>query len=640
MQHLVVGTAGHIDHGKTSLVRALTGVDTDHLAEEKRRGITIELGFAPWKISDEWHASIVDVPGHEKLIRTMVSGASGIDIGLLVVAADDGVMPQTREHMDILRLLNLPQAIIVITKCDLVDENRSAEVVAQVRAIGIDTLFATAPAVLTSSKSTQGLTQLQHIVASLAPKVRRRPIAGPAFLPIDRLFSKAGYGTIVTGTLLRGSLRVGDSLEGFLANGTVLKDLRVRGIQRTGANLDIATAGMRTAVNLVGRDVENLKKGMVVATAGAFKPTKSAIVWIETLRSIEPLGEEFVTVHLGTSDHPALFLPLAQKQIAPATQAGAILKFDDEVTTFAGERLVIRRPGIFGQATVAGGKILDPEPPKGKGAVSRAAQELTRLTGPLAERLLGLARESRAAGLVENALWARLPPEHFDEAIQMLNSHPDIVRVSDKTWLDKKLGDDLVTKVTRWVDDHCRKMPLAEGLAEAELLTKLSPPERHLANWLVQRAIEQKKLTRVGAFLRIFGHVQQTDLTTQKDVMRILDEYRSHLSMPPFDDELVTKLKMDKKRVFELLSSLTRQGELTRVAESLHYSGSFIRDLEQQLLAALQTGKQMSAAEFKELAGGVSRKWAIPLLEYFDRQKVTMRVGDQRKLHPSRRNVS
>ncbi|MBI3179681.1 MAG: selenocysteine-specific translation elongation factor, partial [Deltaproteobacteria bacterium] len=409
-RYLVIGTAGHIDHGKTSLVRALTGVDTDRLVEEKRRGITIELGFAPWRVSDEVEATIVDVPGHERLVRTMVAGAGGIDLALLVVAADDGVMPQTREHLDVLKLLAVPRGIVVLSKCDGVDAEILALVEEDVRAACRDTPFAEAPVVRVSSKTGEGLAALRAEVVRAALEVAPRPAAGSAFLPLDRVFVMSGYGTVATGTLLRGTLRTGDPVEAWGETREPVRDLKIRGLQALGREREAIPAGMRTAVNLAGRDVESVSRGMVLAPPGAFVAVDACIAWVEALARAKAMGDETVTVHLGTSERQARVIPLGKDKIAPGESAGVLLRFSRPVAAFAGQRLVLRRPGIHGQATVAGGSVLDPEPPRGKGGVALAASQVAGLRGSAGDRLLAIARESRARGVDAAEIERRLPP--------------------------------------------------------------------------------------------------------------------------------------------------------------------------------------------------------------------------------------
>jgi selenocysteine-specific elongation factor len=638
-RHLVIGTAGHIDHGKTTLVRALTGIDTDRLDEEKRRGITIELGFAPWKLSDEIEASIVDVPGHERLVRTMVAGAGGMDIAMLVVAADDGVMPQTREHLDVLRLLGVPAGLVVLTKCDLVDDELLELVEEDVRDAVRGSIFEEAPITRTSSRNETGMEQLSARVLELASAAAARPSEGPVFLPLDRLFSKAGYGTIGTGTTLRGSLKVGDALEAHGESTEPIGSLKVRGLQALGSARDAVSAGMRTAVNLTGRNVEQVSRGMVLTHAGSFVAVDSAVVWVRVLPHAEPLGDEMLSAHLGTSEREARVLPLGAAAIDPGQEGGALLRFSRPIATYAAQRLVLRRPGLHGQATVAGGEVLDPEPPRGKGSVSLAASQLERLRGHVEDRLLAVARESRARGIDEASVLRRLPPGEGENAIRKLEKKGKLVRVpgAGARWLDADLASALVRRVVSMVNAHHDREPLSPGLAEAEVTSRLPPPERHLAELATGLAVSQGRLSRDGAHLAVPGRGAAVDETAKQEMEAIRTLYSKARFTPPTDKEVGEALGLETKRLQELLGLLRRRNELRRVTETLHFDAETMSTIEARVLDKLESQEQMSAPEFKELAGGVSRKWAIPLLEYLDRNKVTLRVGDVRKLHPSRR---
>ncbi len=642
VRHVVLGTAGHIDHGKTALVKALTGVDTDRLEEEKRRGITIELGFAPWKLHDHLEASIVDVPGHERLVRTMVAGAGGMDVAMLVVAADDGVMPQTREHLDVLRLLAVPAGLVVLTKCDLVDAELLELAEEDVRETCIGTIFEGSPIIRTSSKTGAGLDELRCRVTEMATAAAGRPSDGPVFLPLDRLFTKAGYGTIGTGTTLRGTLKVGDAVEALGDGPEPIGGLKVRGLQALGTARDEVTSGMRTAVNLTGRDVESVKRGMVLCHADSFVAVDAVVAWLEVLPHARPMEEETLTTHLGTSERETRVIPLGSDTIEPGAAGGALLRFAQPMAAYSGQRLVLRRPGLHGQATVAGGCVLDPEPPRGKGAVSLAASQLERLRGAVDDRLLALARESRAAGLAAAAIVRRLPPGRGEAAANELEKRGKLVRLSssETRWIDASLADALVKKVVALVAAHHDREPLSPGLVEAEIQSQLPPPERHLAELAVTRAVEAKKVLRDSALLAIPGRGATIDAQAQQQMDAICAVYKESALAPPNNIDVGKKLGLDPKHMQKLLGLLRRQNTLRRISDTFHYDAGALAAIEALVVERLESQAEMTASELKELAGGISRKWAIPLLEYLDRSKITQRVGDVRRLHPSRRKGS
>ncbi|MBI5508088.1 MAG: selenocysteine-specific translation elongation factor [Deltaproteobacteria bacterium] len=637
--HIVVGTAGHIDHGKTSLVKALTGVDTDRLPEEKRRGITIELGFASWPLSPSLTASVVDVPGHERLVRTMVAGAAGIDIALLVIAADDGVMPQTREHLDILRLLRVPAGVCVLTKADLVDAELLELVMADIRQTVGGTLFEHAPLVCTSAKTGLGLAELTQTVAALATKHRARAQEGPVFLPLDRLFTKAGYGTVGTGTVLRGRLAVGDGVEAHGDTAAPVTELKVRGLQSQGAAVDVVTGGMRAAVNLTGRDVAGLSRGMVLAHPGVFPATGAAVASVEVLKHATPLGEETLIAHLGTTEREAAVIPLNVAEIEPGQAGGVLLRFAQPVAAFAGERLVLRRPGLSSEATVAGGEILDPEPPRGRGRVALAASQLEALCGPVEDRLLAIARESRSLGVTRAAIERRLPPPFPGSVLLRLLKREQLIKVPGavETFVDAVVVSDLIAAILALVAKHHESAPMSAGVPEAEVQSQLPRPEQPLAALAVERAVAGKKLVRDGALLAIPGRGATLSAEGQRELSALCDLHRQNPYQPPSDTELAAALGLDRKRVHELLSLARRQGALVRISEALHYDAATLGVMREKLVQALEGKTGMTASELKGALNGLSRKWMIPVLEYFDRSKVTLRTGDLRQLHPSQR---
>jgi selenocysteine-specific elongation factor len=644
VRHIVLGTAGHIDHGKTSLVKALTGQDCDRLGEEKRRGITIELGFAAWDLGLDptgrpIQASIIDVPGHEKLVRTMVAGAGGMDLAMMVVAADDGVMPQTREHLDILRLLGVSQCIVVLTKMDRIDHDQElvewlemdvAEALA-------DTPFADAPVIPTSSKTKTGLDTLTESVLALLEKLNTRVDEGPCFMPIDRVFSKAGYGTIVTGTTLRGTLKRGDEAVVLGNSIAPLEGLKVRGLQALGQDQQMVAPGMRTAVNVTGKAAEYIHRGMILASPNAFQTSLTCVAWIEVLSHATPLKDETLIAHLGTTEREARILPLGNREILATHQAGILLRFKEPVAIFAGQRLVLRRPGLHSQATIAGGEILDPTPPEGKGSLSLVASQIPLLTSSVKDRLLALARESRARGVSLHEIARRLPPGAGEQSARSLEKKGKLIRVGNEktSFVDRDVFQELIKKVVVWTEDHHNAHPTSPGMAEGEIQSKLPKPEKHLAPDLIRHALSQKKLLRDGPHLALPGRGAAIDEETQKALSLVLDLFAKAGATPPTDKDILSTLNLSIKRVSELLSILRRQKKLFKVAEGLHYSSHELTIISGKVISALRPGVSLPASAMKAVLGGLSRKYTIPLLEYLDRQKVTQRHGDTRRLHPS-----
>ena len=638
MSHFVIGTAGHIDHGKTSLVRSLTGRETDRLSEEKRRGITIELGFAPWTLPSGIQTSIVDVPGHERLVRTMVAGATGLDVAMLVIAADDGVMPQTREHLDILRLLGVSRGLTVVTKCDLVDEELLELAIEDIRETLAGTPLADAPMVTVSNHTGEGIPELTEAVSQLLDGVDKRSSEGPGFVPLDRVFTKEGYGTVATGTCLRGQLALGEGIEVWGAEGEPLEGLKIRGLQALGAQAEGISAGMRSAVNISGRQAEHIRRGMVVTSSGTFIAVDSCIAFVESLPHTRALRSETLIAHLGTSEREATVIPLSGKEIEPGSHGGVLLRFDRPIACFAGQRLVLRRPGMHGCATVAGGEILDPEPPRGKGSVSLCASQLESLRGSSRERLAALAKESRAAGITRGAIARRIPPGEAGRAVEFLTKKGHLIKTSQSKehWVDGELITKLVKRVTAMVNDYHDTNPLADGLLEAEVSSRLPGPEQYLAPSVIERSIATNKIARHGTVLAIPGRGAAVDAESRKLMDALLAHVRATPIMPPREKDLLALLSVDEKRGRQILSFLRRAGELVKISDELHYDRDALTSIEERVGRAIADRGPLGASELKEvIGGGISRKWAIPLFEYLDKQKVTIRQGDLRKLHPA-----
>jgi selenocysteine-specific elongation factor len=636
MRHVVIGTAGHIDHGKTALVRALTGVDTDRLPEEKRRGITIELGFAPWPLAPEVHASIVDVPGHERLVHTMVAGATGVDLALLCIAADDGVMPQTREHLDVLALLGVARGLLVLTKCDLADSDVLALVETDIRDTVQGTLFADAPLLRTSSRAGTGLDELRQAVLAATRNLPERDASGPAFLPLDRVFQKHGFGTVVTGTLARGSLSVGDAISAWGERGEPVAGLKVRGLQSSNQAQERVSAGMRTAVNVAGRDVEALTRGMVLTNSPHGPLSDACVASVRVLGHAAPLRDEELTVHLGTSERLARILPLGAPEIVAGTTGPVLVRLGAPVAAHAGQRLILRRPGLDRGATVAGGEVLDPRPPRSKGA----PRLLASLAGELAKGggagIEALALAARGDGLDEAALTWRLQPGERRKTVDKLVNEGRLVAVGDRL-VHRKVVSEACAAVLALVTEHAGASELAAGLSEAELTTRVPPPLRGVVPAALARERERGRLVVKDGLVDLPGRGRSGTEAVAPEATRLLALYKEGRFTPPSDDDAATATGIEPRRLQDVLASLRREGRLVKVTTGLHYDAAALDEITSRVLGLLAELTEVDTGQFKELLGGVSRKYAIPLLEYLDAHHVTVRVGDSRKMHPSRR---
>jgi len=636
LRRRVIGTAGHVDHGKTALVKALTGVDCDRLEEEQRRGITIALGFATWLLADDLAVSVVDVPGHERFVHTMVSGASGLDAVLLVVAADDGVMPQTREHLQICQLLGVRRGVVAITKRDLVDDEMLELVREDVRDAVAGTFLDGAPVHACSAHTGDGIEALVAAVRQLLETSERDRATGPAFLPVDRAFTKAGFGTVVTGTLLSGGLSVGDAVTALPGpRGEGRDGLRVRGLQIQEQAVEVATAGVRLALNLRGPQAEALRRGEVIVSEGAQLATRQLHVELSLLPAASPIEERAqLSLHLGAGAELVQASPLGGRLIAPGSSGLARLVCERPVAAYVGQRFVLRQPGRHGLGTIGGGRVLDPHPGTGKGSFKRWHRVAAALAQPELEgRLRALLEDAREAGLSARELARRLAPaEDASAALQALvaagqaivvesggeQRHVDAARV-------ERLGALLLEVTRRFHTEH----PVLAGVSPAELKSQLPPLATWLAEAAVARLIDGAALRRVGSVVALPDHSPDKQVGAGA-LQRVAARYRSAGLKPPLDDELRAELDLKPALFRDVLNELKRRDTVERLAENLHFDREALRALRTQVEAHFAREPELSPARLKEMGGGLSRKWAIPLLEWLDREGVTTRKGDVR----------
>lgn len=635
MKSIIVGTAGHIDHGKTALVRALTGIDADRLPEEKRRGITIDIGFADLDLGDV-RVGFVDVPGHERFVKNMLAGAHGIDVVALVIAADESVMPQTREHFEICRLLDVRAGLIVLNKKDLVDDELLTLVRAEASEMVVGSFLESAPIVAVSSRTGEGLDEMKTVLRDICLQVPSRSQEQVARLPIDRAFSISGFGAVVTGTLIADEIKESEELELLPARTRV----RVRGLQVHGQKVPQAVAGQRTAVNLGGVDVAAIERGMVLGPVNKFQPTQvfDAQVQIldEAARGLH--SRQRVRVHLGAAEVLARVRVLEQLgEIAPASLGFAQFRLEAPVVGVIGDRFIIR--SYSPQRTIGGGVIVDPFAGKHrtKGfAVSR--ERLTALlSGDRNQNVELFTAGTKELGLTRSDLIARTGwcDEVAEEAIAAARARGLIIDVGGEL-LSPSVFDELKTKVLKDVNAHHKSEPLSRGLAK-EILRG-----RHFAN------------TPPDLFRAVLAQLE-TDLalTVEKDVVRGREHTRA---VSGADAELRDRLesvyreaKLAAPSIAEafaragvaasaqahgrkLLQVLIDAGSLVRVDGEMFFHRGALNDLIKKLRAHAEKAaadRGIDVPAFKELAG-ISRKYAIPLLEYLDRQRITRREGDKR----------
>jgi selenocysteine-specific elongation factor len=632
----VLGTAGHIDHGKTSLVRALTGVDTDRLPEEKARGITIDLGFAPLELEGGLRLGLVDVPGHEGLVRTMVAGATGIDLVLLVVAADEGVMPQTREHLAICELLGVTRGVVALTKVDLAGGELAELAAAEVAEYLAGTALAGAEVVPVSSVTGEGLARLRRALREAAlAAAPRTPRSGPPRLPIDRCFAVRGFGAVVTGTLVGGALAVGDAVEIQPAG---LK-ARVRGLQWHGNAAPRVEPGVRCAVNLQGVELGELARGQIVTAPGALAPTLAADVRLAWL-AVAPAAPKPVSVELltGTAQRRARVAPLGPPTLRPGSSGFARLHVEGEpLPLLPGDRLVVRgfARTAMGGTTLGGGVVLDVAPPRRRRADPGLLRDLEVLEreGPEA----GLAVRIRRAGLsgIDRERLRRetgLVAEALDEALGKLRGAGRAEQTSAETWLDAAALAELEARLLAALDAYHAAEPLRPGMPAGTLRSRLpANAPRDAAELALARLAACGEVVVEGDLAHRPAHRPSLAEAEAQLVERIAARLRAAGLEPPGLRELALELGVVAERVRELLAHLEREGRIVRAREDLWFDRAAVDALRVRVLAHLRAHGRIETLAYKTLIG-TTRRTAIPLMELFDSERLTIRRGDVRLL--------
>ncbi len=635
---MIVGTAGHVDHGKTSLVKALTGIDTDRLPEEKRRGITLELGFAHLTLPDGTVAGLVDVPGHERFVKAMAAGAGGVDLAILVVAADEGVMPQTREHLDICQLLGVRAGVVALTKADLLpglgDDWRSL-LDADLATLLAGSVLESAEVVPVSAKSGEGLETLRAALGRAAASVQRRPADGPLFLPVDRAFTIKGFGTVVTGTLLSGTVEPEASVS--LLPG-LPGPFRVRGVQTHGQTVARGSAGQRTAVNLPGVATQDVRRGMVLVRAGELPETRSLDVELTLLPAAEaPLPRRrTLLLHLGTAQVEARVTLLDLPELSPGETGLAQLRLQAPVAALPGQRFILRgaRPLPGRGATLAGGRVLTLGAPRRR----RGASELLApMRGEdLDARLVWLARQSGYRGMTAGELAVRTASaaKTVQRALEVLSSKGQVLLVDRerRLYLAGETFAALQSRALAMLQSFHDRAPLEDALHREELRQRLSPDlDPRLLGRLIQALVERGAVEAIGEGLRLKGRGRSLSLDEEAARTKAVAAIAAGGLAPPTLAEIGRMLELPVARVAGLLQGPIADHSVVKVTEELCFHASAIAELKQRLVAHLTEHKEITTQQFKELVGG-SRKFVIPLSEYFDREKVTLRVGEKRLL--------
>lgn len=646
MKSIIVGTAGHIDHGKTALVKALTGIDADRLQEEKRRGITIDLGFAhmefPGANGERLQIGFVDVPGHERFVRNMLAGVGGIDLVLLAIAADESIKPQTREHLDILQLLGVKRGITVLTKSDAVD----AETLEVVRLEIEDFLRGTflespkSPVVAVSALTGAGLENLKNAIVTAVDGAETRDARALARLPIDRVFTMKGFGTVVTGTLISGTIRREEELEVFPAGQRV----RVRGVQVHGHTADVSVAGQRTALNLAGASTEELSRGMILAPPQVFTTTRTIDVHLRLLssaphplkkrakvrfhaHSMEAIGE--VAFQPSINLNPNLVQKDDTLQMAPGSEAFARIRLPEPVLLLPGDRFIIRQ--FSPVVTIGGGVVLDATP-------------IPRRQQIIVDTLLRYAANGNTKGMLDIRI-ARRGYDGFSmaqavsetgwrrEVISSYLAEPlakgEVLKFGD-LYIHSSASSALRQLVPETLALLHKKNPLVPGMGKETLreALRLSPEVFAAALDLLLR---DKKIEVAGDLVRLPGHGVVMKDEEAESKKKIEEAFAGAGLKVPALQEVLAELKVDRPRAQKIVTLLLRERILVKVSEELVFHRAALEELRRLVLAQKAQSPKMDIALFKEITG-VSRKYAIPLLEYLDRERLTRRVGDAREI--------
>jgi selenocysteine-specific elongation factor len=630
MKSIIIGTAGHIDHGKTALVKALTGIDADRLEEEKRRGITIDLGFAHLELAapsgEKIRLGFIDVPGHERFVRNMLAGVGGIDLVLMVIAADESIKPQTREHFEICRLLSIPRGITVITKADMVDEDTLSVVRMEIEDFVSGSFLdvSRSPVVAVSALKGTGLEELKREIIRLAADVPSRDTEALFRLPIDRVFTMKGFGAVVTGTLIAGKVRKEEEVEIFPSR----RRARVRGVQVHGSTADQAIAGQRTALNLAGVQMEELARGMTLAAPGMFESTQKFEVQISLLKDAKPLKNRArVHFHAFTSETIAEVALRGVTELKPGSSAFAQLRTAEPLLLLPGDRAILRQfsPVI----TIGGAVVLDafPMPRQKQDAVQRFLQTLSSgnrqeaLLARIARRGdegLSLAAAAREAGLKQSVL---------QPMIAALIQQKQIIQVGEFL-LSADAMQKTREKLVATLEAFHKANPLVGGISKGELREKLGLHQTVMEAMLAQLT-RDKKAEVAGEQVRLAGRGVELKDEEAKSKELIEKAFADAGLKVPLMKEVLENLPVDKTRAQKLVTLLLRDRVLIKLSDDLVFHQTALQTLRQVMATQKAKTPKIDVAAFKDLLG-VTRKYAIPLLEYLDQQRVTRRVGDER----------
>lgn len=625
MKNIIIGTAGHVDHGKTALIKALTGIETDRIKEEKKRGITIELGFAYLDLPDGEKAGIIDVPGHEKFVKNMLAGAGGIDLALLVVAADEGFMPQTREHLGILSLLNISEGIIVVTKKDMVDEDWLEIVCDEVRQEVQGTFLENAQIIPVSSYTGEGIEQLrQAIFTMIDQKTQIKNLDVPFRIPVDRIFSVEGFGTVITGTLIEGTMKVGDPVTVYPSR----IESHIRNLQVHSQDVQEAYAGQRVAVNLAGLKKTDLNKGDVIAVPDSMHTTMMIDIHLTVLKDCDREIRNATRLHLyhGARDILCKIVLLDRDSVGAGESCYAQLRLEEEIAVKTGDRFVLRFYSPV--ETIGGGVILDSNPFKHKRNDAAVLESLKLKEG-------GSDREKISAALRDYSarfetldflqIQTGIPKEQFDQQINKLIKDKVAFRVSDNVVIHTDYLNRLKDSAVKLLESYHKENPLREGMKKDEFRNKLIKYEDiSVVDKITDSLVNRKVLKYVNNCVALADFEVQQDNNQQE----IENAFLQGGFSPESPDQIAARFPK-VKNFKQVLESLVNTGKLVRVEEKILLHADYYNKALTLAKEHVDQNGQITLAEMRDLMGA-SRKFAVAVLEYWDKRGITKKVGDAR----------
>ena len=622
MKQTVIGLSGHIDHGKTALVKALTGVNTDSLTEEQKRGMTIDIGFA---FLDE-NITLIDVPGHEKFVKNMMAGVSAVDVALLVVAADDGVMPQTREHFEILNLLDIPLGIVAINKIDLADKDWLELVELDIGELLQGSFMEDAPILKVSAETGDGVDQLKSALLDICKKVPDKQDRGIFRLHVDRVFSMKGYGTVVTGTVNSGSLKIGDTVE--LLPGSVKS--KVRGLQSHGEEVQQVETGDRAAINLQGVEIKQIERGSQIAEIGYLQSLNQMGVTLQLLGSAQkPITQnQRIRIHLGTQEVMARVALTDGKTLQPGNECPALLRLEQPMVAARGDKFIIR--SFSPVITIGGGEVIEVLIEEKWKIVKEKLQNL--YDSPKSDQLIHLVQEEGARPITPEKLQYRIgiSKEQIDAIVEEKKELFWLTHKQGKWLLTQNQWNELKNSIHNFLKKYHAKNPLNAGAQKEEIRQHLSC-ENSILEALLQSMSDDKSISQKGELFlnpNFSITLSSEDDSLQNSILNQLDQEGFTSSTLA---QLSLKTGNSKEKLMQVLNVAEQQGKLLRIDGKLMFTQKNFIILREKVKQFFSNHPEMSVSEFKELAH-TSRKYAVPLLEYFDKKKITYREGNSRKL--------